>query len=72
MSNRIFLKMNLADLSTCLFCNRGEAAVHAFLECENVTRFWRSIECWIRKVIDRQFDLSNLDEIFGTLPNEHY
>ena len=68
MTNKILLKMNLADSSTYLFCNREETVVHAFLECENVTRFWRSIECWIRRVIDRHFKLPNVDTIFGTLP----
>ena len=60
--------MNLADSSTCLFCNREETVVHAFFEWENVTRFWGSIECWIRRVIDRQSKLSYLDKIFGVLP----
>ena len=67
MTNKILLKMNLADSSTCLSCNRKETVVHAFLDCENVTRFWRSIECWIRRVIDRNFKLSYIDKIFGTL-----
>ena len=63
MTNRILLKMNLADSSTCLFCNRGETVVHAFLECENVNRLWS-----IRIVIDRNFTVSDVDQIFCTLP----
>ena len=37
------------------------------LECENV-RFWRSIEGWIRRVIDRHVKLSDVDKIYGMLP----
>ena len=38
----------------CLFCNSYETVVHAFLECANVIRLWRSIGCWIRReLIDR-------------------
>ena len=44
--------MKLADSSICLFCNKGKTIGHAFLECENVTGFLRSIECWIKGVID--------------------
>ena len=29
MTNKILLKMNLADSSKCLFCNREETVVHA-------------------------------------------
>ena len=43
--------MNLADSSTCLFCNKEKTVVHAFLECGNVTRFWRKIESWIRGLV---------------------
>ena len=50
------------------FCNREETVVHAFIECENVVRFWRSIEGWIRRVIDRHVKLSDVDKIFGMLP----
>ena len=57
MTNKILFKMNLADSSTCLFCNGEETVVHAFLECENL------IECWIRRVIDRQFKLSDVDNL---------
>ena len=39
----------------------------SMLECENVVRFWRSIEGWIRRVIDTHFKLSDVDKIFGTL-----
>ena len=53
---------------TCLFSNREETVVHAFLECENVTRLLRSNECWIRRVIDRHFKLSDVDKIFGIFP----
>ena len=67
-TDTILLKMNLADSSRCLFCN-GEAVVHAFLECENVTRFWRSIECWKEeRLIDMHFKLLDVDYIFGTFP----
>ena len=70
MTNEVLFKMNLTDLSTCLFCNREENTVHAFFECENVARFWRSIEDWIitRREIDGHFKLSDVDKIFGTLP----
>ena len=37
MTNKIIFRMNLADSSTSLSCNREETVVHAFLECENVT-----------------------------------
>ena len=37
------------------------------LECEHVVRFWRSIEGWIRRVIDRHFKPSDVDKISGTL-----
>ena len=30
--------------------------------------FWSSIECWIRRLIDRHFKLSVADKIVGTLP----
>ena len=30
MTNKILLKMNLVDSSTCLFCNREDTVVHAF------------------------------------------
>ena len=68
MSNMNLFKMNLVDSSTCLFCNREEIVAYVFLECENVTRSWRNIECWIRRVIERHFRLSDADKIFGTLP----
>ena len=45
MTKPILFAMNVADLSTCLFCNREETDVYAILEGENVIRFWRSIEC---------------------------
>ena len=38
MSNTTLFKMNLVDSSTCLFYNKEEIVVHAFLECESVTR----------------------------------
>ena len=68
MTNDILFKMNMADSFTCLFCDREEAVAHAFLECENVTSFLRSIECWMRRMIDRQFKLSDVNDNFGTLP----
>ena len=68
MTGKILLNMNLADLSTCLFCNREDTVVDAFLECESATSFWRSIECWVRRVIDRHFKLLDGDMIFGALP----
>ena len=68
MTNKILSKMNLVDSFTCLFCNREETVVHAFLECKSVTRLSRSIACWIREVIGRHFKHSDVDKIFGTLP----
>ena len=59
--------MNLVDSFTCLFCDRKETMVHAFPECKNVIRLWRSFECWVR-VISRHFKLSDTDKIVGTLP----
>ena len=68
MTNKILSKMNRDDSFTCLFCNREETVVHAFLECKHVTRLSRSIACWIREVIDKHFKHSDVDKIFGTLP----
>ena len=68
MNNMILFKMNLADLSTCVFCHREGTVVHAFLRCENVARFWRSMEGLMRRVIDRHFRLSDVDKISDTLP----
>ena len=31
LKKKILFKMNMADSSTCLFCNRDETVVHAFL-----------------------------------------
>ena len=59
---------NLADSSACLFRNREEAVIYAFLECGNAARFWRSIEGWIRGMIDRHFKLSDVDKIFSIVP----
>ena len=68
MTNTILFKINLADSSKCLSCNKEETVPHAFRECENVTRFWRSIAFCIRRSIGKHFKLSDVDKIIGTLP----
>ena len=41
-----------------------ESLIHAFLECENVTNLWRSLELWLRGAINQHVKISEIDKIF--------
>ena len=55
--------MKLVDGPNCLYCGSEESLIHAFLEYENVTKL-RSMELWLRDVLDRHVNKSEIDKIF--------
>ena len=65
MATKIPFRIQLIDSFTH---NRVETVVYAFLECFNVSNLSRSIECWVGRLVDRHFKLSDVDKAFGTLP----
>ena len=57
--------MKLVKGPKCLYCGSEESLIHAFLECENVTNLWRSIELWLREMLNQHVKMSEIDKIFG-------
>ena len=53
----------IVDDSNCLYCGSEESLIHAFLECENVTNSWRSIELWMRGALNQHIKISEIDRI---------
>ena len=52
--------MKLVDDPNCLYCGNEETLIHAFLECENVTNLWRSIELWLRDALKQRVKISEI------------
>ena len=67
MTNIILHKMKLVDDPNCLYCGIEECLIHAFLECENVTNLWRSIELWLRDALNQHVKISEIDKVFGII-----
>ena len=67
MTTRLLYKMELVEDPKCLYCRSEESLIHAFLECENVTNLWRSIELWVRYTLNKHVKISEINKkkIFG-------
>lgn len=55
----------ISENDSCLYCHTVETIEHFIYYCENVRKFWKLLEGWIKKTLNINISLGLVDTIFG-------